>query len=62
MMLDPGPTTRMPEFMKPLTFRSPAGCKFSVDNKVNVLDKEYNLKEGLTKPGPGTYEVPGDFD
>jgi len=29
---------------------------------INMLDKQFNLKEAASKPGPGTYKKHSDFN
>lgn len=59
---DPGPTSEVANFMDPKLFKKrPTGVKFSQDEKVDILDKQYMLRESQTKPGPGRYDLPSDF-
>lgn len=49
-------------FMEPVVFKKPVGVKFKLDEKVDVIAREFNLRENSYKPGPGRYETYTDFE
>lgn len=49
------------DFMQPVIYKKPVGVKFAQDNKVDILDKEYNVLEQGQKPGPGRYDLHTEF-
>lgn len=48
-------------FMQPVVYKKPVGVKFAMDDKVDILDKQYNIREQAEKPGPGRYELHTEF-
>ena len=58
----PAPGTYSPKtnFSNSVTLPRGAVTKFS-KNKFDVITHRWNLKENEDKPGPGQYEIKGDF-
>jgi len=47
--------------MQPTKYKKPVGVKFAQDQKIDILDKQFNIRETAYKPGPGRYELPTEF-
>lgn len=58
---EPCPMKGNGDFMQPVIYKKPVGVKFAQDNKVDILDKEYNVLEQGQKPGPGRYDLHTEF-